>query len=605
MISKRNKIISSIFILLFIFTFSQQNSLSNSLSISSKIQQEPEIVDYLIITVSEFNDVLIPLKNWKSEKGLVTEIVFVEDINNSYSGVDIPARIKACIKDYYENYSLKWVLLAGDVDKVPARYVRIYDGYLSDGDYITSDLYYAELSNNWDYSNNGIFGEKDIDDYDYEAEVFIGRLPSSIIPEMAELVQKIIDYEKNPPVGSWMINAMYAGAFCNYDEDYNNNNVIDFGEFEEFDANHYNNYLKNQTLPDGWTSTILGETAGEVPTSHYYDLPLTEENVVNTINEGNSVGMLSAHGSVTSIGRYIFAYDYDNDSLMDYTANPYYDGGVPVNDTSSWASFVNTNSGLDSGEKLGLYWISACSSGTYDHPNYDCLSEYFLKNAAIGCIASSYVSWYEDYWYEREHGGWFNEGQAFRFWEQLFKDENSNHPGMALVKARADYVVDRAAEPVVDAGGYPYAYEWEDKILRSFNLLGDPEVAIWTAIPEKYNVTEIAEVVISSSESSYDAVKLTVTLGENLAEDGIVTLSDENGIVWKREFENAGGDVFIPMTMNEIGGLKLTVYGLNALVYQQMIEETPITETPFSVTFTLVAILSLGMISRKKAKIDL
>ena len=612
-----NKIISCIFILLFsISIFNQNTNL-----VSSMVLQESDTVDYLIITVSEFGGALIPLKEWKSEKGLVTEIVFVENIETMYTGVDLPAKIKECIRDYYINHSLKWVLLAGDVDKVPARYVRIYDDYPGDGDYITSDLYYVELSNDWDSNNNGLFGERNIDDYDYDAELNIGRLPASLIPEMIDFVQKLIKYEKNPPLGSWMINAMYAGAFANFGEDYNNNNIIDFGEFEEFDANRYNNYLKNQTLPENWSSTFLGEVAGEVPTSYYYDLPLTEENVVATINEGNGVGMLSAHGSVTSIARKIFAFDYDNDSLFDYTANPWYDGGFPINDTHSWDSFVNTGSGLDSGDKLGLYWISACSSGTFAQPEHDCLSEYFLKNAAIGCIASSRVSWYEDFWYEREHGGWFNEGFAFRFWEQLFKDENSTHPGMALAKARSDYIVDRAVEPVVDAGGYPYAYEWEDKILRSFNLLGDPEVAIWTEIPEKYNVTELEEVEVIGGSTSYSAVKIVATLGESAAVDGTVILTDEDGIVWKGEI-GISGEVYIPMTMAEIGGLKLTVYRSNALVYQQMIEETSTTDasttdasttdasttdasttdTPFNITFSFLALSTIALILRKTRK---
>ena len=593
MISKKNKIISCIFILLFsISIFNQNTNL-----VSSMVLQESDTVDYLIITVSEFGDTLIPLKEWKSEKGLVTEIVFVEDIDTMYTGVDMPAKIKECIRDYYENHNLKWVLLAGDVDKVPARYVRIYDGYPYDGDYITSDLYYVELSNDWDSNSNVEFGERNIDDYDYDAELYIGRLPASLIPEMIDFVQKLIKYEKNPPLSTWMTNAMYAGALLYFSEDYNNNNITDFGEFELFDNNRVNNYMKNQTLPEYWSSTFLGEIEGEVITSYPYDLPLTESNVVETINGGNGIGMLSAHGSFTSISRKIFTFDYDNDSMFDYTADPYYSGGVPINDTYSWDSFVNTGSGLDSGDKLGLYWISACNAGSFDL-EFDCLSEYFLKNAAIGCLASSYVSWCDDFWYEREQGGWFNEGFAFRFWEQLFKDANSTHPGMALVKARSDYIDDRAAEPVVDAGGYPYAYEWEDKILRSINLLGDPEVAIWTEIPEKYNVTELEEVEVVGGSNSYTAVKLVATLGGFQAHDGIVTLTNEDGIVWKGEI-GISGEVYIPMTMAEIGGLKLTVYRHDALVYQQMIEETPLNETPFNITFSFLAIATIAFISRK------
>ena len=73
-------------------------------------------VEYLIITVEEFEYQLEPLQLCKSQKGLNAKIVTVEEIelNPSYTGWDTAAKIKSCITDYYLNNGTEFVVLAGD-----------------------------------------------------------------------------------------------------------------------------------------------------------------------------------------------------------------------------------------------------------------------------------------------------------------------------------------------------------------------------------------------------------------------------------------------------------------------------------------------------------
>ena len=65
-----------------------------------------------------FINALIPLANWDNSIGLKTVIL---SNYSSYQGRDDAERIRNMIKDYYERYNIRWVLLAGDTDVIPSR----------------------------------------------------------------------------------------------------------------------------------------------------------------------------------------------------------------------------------------------------------------------------------------------------------------------------------------------------------------------------------------------------------------------------------------------------------------------------------------------------
>ena len=198
-------------------------------------------------------------------------------------------------------------------------------------------------------------------------------------------------------------------------------------------------------------------------------MQLSHYNLINQINDGISTCCVFAHGNYNRFGLHEWVNDVDGDLLFDYTACPFNESGSPI-DTQVFNDLLSTNYfdlSPDEG-KVGFYYLGSCSTGTFDESE-DSLAEVLLKEAAIGVIASSYVTWGEDGWYERDHGGWFIEGLGFRFWEQFML---SNRPGEALALAKEDYVTDRESslEPIVNS-------DWEQKVLKQYNLFCDPEAA--------------------------------------------------------------------------------------------------------------------------------
>ncbi|MFX1511970.1 MAG: C25 family cysteine peptidase, partial [Promethearchaeota archaeon] len=338
---------------------------------------------------------------------------------------------------------------------------------------------------------------------------------------------------------------LFGGAFARFDSDENHNNIFDEDDSPEFDANRNHNWLKSNIFPSDWTSTILGETSGVKTTDYYIDKALTESNVIEEINNGVSTGMFDSHGSSTGMYRMTFTYDNDNDSLFDYGT-----------DSSSSSSLITTSSSIDTEGKYGFYFLCACATGTFASSG-DCLSEYILRTAGIGCIASSGSAYYDSGWYSGQHGGWYTQGLSSRFWEQIFK-EGTNQPGKAFIQAKIDY-----GEDFLKFNGKE---ERTNKTLIQYNLMGDPEVPFWTTIPIKLEYTILNEI---------NLLVLKVFSIDQPIKHAVVTLN--NSTHYYRGNTNIEGIISFPVSLDEFNNLVLTISKINYLPHQERSEHSPVT----------------------------
>ncbi|MFW9916324.1 MAG: C25 family cysteine peptidase [Candidatus Thorarchaeota archaeon] len=515
---------------------------ANSYTISPMRDYQPNLqfsqhdIDYLIITSDAFVDDVQPLAIWKLQRGLIPAIKTVEDISMTYDGDDLPERIRNCIQEFHEERNTQWVVLAGGHAVVPTRSVNV------GGSHVSCDHYYANLVHNWELNSDGSVSI--IDYFNWNADVYVGRLPADNNLQLRELVSHLIAYEKNPPVGPWMTHALFAGAFARFNSDANHNNVFDEADSPEFDANRNHNWLKTDVFPSDWTSTLLGETEGSKTTDYQVDKPLSEANVIEEINDGVSAGMFDSHGSPTGMFRMIFTHDNDSDSLFDYGT-----------DGSSSAPLITTSSSINDSGKYGVYFLCACATGTFASSG-DCLSEYILRTAGISCIASSGSAYYDSGWYNGDHGGWYTQGLSSRFWEQFFL-KGRNQPGKAFSKAKIDYV-----EDFISLGGKE---ERTNKTLIQYNLLGDPEVPVWTMIPSSLEYMLLNE--------TYD-VTLRIFSNEQPSKQAMVTLA--NSTHFYRGLSNVEGIITFPIPSNEFNSMTLTISKNNHLAHQERSEKTPV-----------------------------
>jgi hypothetical protein len=200
--------------------------------------------EYVIITNQYMKDAPGPynfqaLADWKTNKGVTAAIVTVEDIDANYRRKiydDDQKVIREFIKDAYSKNHIKYVLLGGDGDGariggetwdpiVPTRLLYAW-AYEPDPEScfipkdrvgIASDLYYACLDGNYDYNNNGIYGEEmdgeDGDWVDLAAEVYVGRAPVDNYDELSNFVRKTIAYESTNITDSYLAGIWMVGEY--------------------------------------------------------------------------------------------------------------------------------------------------------------------------------------------------------------------------------------------------------------------------------------------------------------------------------------------------------------------------------------------------------
>ncbi|MDD2890141.1 MAG: C25 family cysteine peptidase, partial [bacterium] len=127
-------------------------------------------IGYLIIVPDEYYSKILPLKEWKTQKGYYTTVTKLSEI-----GSTTPEGIRDYIKSAYDTWQVPptFVLLAADVDKI---------GYFS---YYTSDSIRTDLN----YSL--------MDTMDYFPDLYVSRFSVLDTTHMDSLVQKTIKYEKN------------------------------------------------------------------------------------------------------------------------------------------------------------------------------------------------------------------------------------------------------------------------------------------------------------------------------------------------------------------------------------------------------------------------
>ena len=172
--------------------------------------------DVLILSSKNLSQAVEKLQKMKEKDGLRTKIAYVEDIYDLYSGqeLDKPAMIREYINNTVRSNNIKFVIIFGDDDVVPVRYVYIPDGAYDnnpeiDGKEVETDLYYADLDFSWDDNGDNKWGDLLYDKVDGYPDVIVGRIPVSNITEALGIVNKIARYKPSKPLYS---RVLFAGT---------------------------------------------------------------------------------------------------------------------------------------------------------------------------------------------------------------------------------------------------------------------------------------------------------------------------------------------------------------------------------------------------------
>ncbi|MBW1872622.1 MAG: hypothetical protein JRJ19_11180, partial [Deltaproteobacteria bacterium] len=161
---------------------------------SQNILAETEM---LIVTSTLMRNAFEVLADWKRSKGVATQVVTLDWIDQNISGLDQAERVRNHIRTLHDNYNLGYVLLGGDADVVPYRLVHS-KALLTYDDQFASDFYFSDLQGSWDDDGDGNYGEPG-DGLDMHPDLAVGRLPVTFTSEAQNIVSRLLAYEQTQP----------------------------------------------------------------------------------------------------------------------------------------------------------------------------------------------------------------------------------------------------------------------------------------------------------------------------------------------------------------------------------------------------------------------
>lgn len=396
---------------------------------NNRSQNNTNTIDYEYVIIT--NDTLKPafqrLANWKNTKGIRTKILTKEGIDSVYNDNTLQIKIKHAIYDLYnsQNQKLHYILLGGDVDIVPSQ--QSYFGYGSSVD-TPSDWFYGCFDTmNWDNNGNGIAGETS-DSIDLAAEVIVSRLSVQTLEQAMIMVDRIIEYEKEPILNGWENNILMSGA-CLY-----NSRTGEDGHIYT-DSYDYGEELFSESIQPYWNGhrTRFYDTFHDIEgITGYYRL--NAENLNNEISKGYSLIHVDTHGGSTC---WRMAY--------------YYGGHF----------YTNNNADTLNCPRYSVITTSACSTNAFDSLHV-CLSEAFMRNpnsgilVYMGCSREGFI------------GSSFEYNKKFYYHLLTSSDKR---PGQAFYEMKKSFV------------GNSFNNNSYRKLLLGINLLGDPEMPLFLSTP--------------------------------------------------------------------------------------------------------------------------
>lgn len=391
---------------------------------------EPLSIDgyeYVIVTTNAMKSEFQRLADWKTQKGIKSKVITVEEIDAQYSQYSPQElRIKYALKDYYNGqyHNLRYAILAGSFFNIPSPlcYVR-YSIYV---DTPPTDWFYGCFDTmDWDPNNNGEWGELS-DNVDLYPEIFITRLPARGVQEAQSMVDKIIEYESNPNCTSWNNSILMGGAKLHKIR----NNTSD--------SEYRGEKLYNKYIQPYWNGTRVKFYDTGTSFAGGANFQFTDTNLQNILSQGYPFVSIYTHGS----------------------ANHW---KMEIGNSYNFSDIQQLNNPLHT-----IITANACYTNQIDTL---CMGESFLKEAnsgVIGVFASSRYH-YSCVMYKKLSSG--NEFVG-DFYKSLFTSDNKNF-GYATTMAKIQNL---------GRCKHPFIYGTRNA-LYSFNALGDAEMPVYTQNP--------------------------------------------------------------------------------------------------------------------------
>ena len=447
--------------------------------------------EYCIVTNKALAPTFERFVSLKKIQGMDAGVVCMEDIianeefakGDTISNInDDAGKLRRYLYFAYQN-GTRFVLLGGKPPIVPIRYGRSdLSGYPYECD-IPSDLYFSNVSDNWNKNGNVYYGEVypysttvGLDKLDFVPQLYVGRIPCKNSLEIINYINKLEDYTFNPGNG----NTHYlVRCFANFS----------YGLFESDEVSGWN-----------CNEIIMPKMVEKFPkwTENYqkYEYPLGSDVMKILQEEKFGLISLSSHGSPEGVS---VKYYYPKKLAR-------YANGINALDAERVYLPDELGNGLDNLNNMhypSILYTSACTTMPFDSPKYNGFGSYdpvydgltynfgesyilgqnyggvaFLGNTRVGFMPKS----------------WNLEGAFYRLLAIGQSCSTCRETILSKCGVSEAFSKTRTVSPAV----YDYCR-------LAHNLLGDPALYIWSQLPSvagKYTVVRFKDSILINDEDS-------------------------------------------------------------------------------------------------------
>jgi len=294
--------------------------------------------EYVIITYPAYESYAQDLADWKTSKGVPTNVYTTTWVQGQYTCYDLQQEIRAFLTDCIAE-GAEYVLIYGDDNRIAGRDARITTG--GSTEYPPVDLYFADINDSapgadrWDSNGNHIWGEYLVDNVDYHPDLWVGRASVNSTGECTIFNNKVYIYEQ----------------------------IATTDYFDSAPIEERIGYTTEMLWPGCYGAAGAELIVPMVPTGweheKCYDQTGTNSVTItnNMINDGPHQLYHSSHGSQTSFS--LPGGSYTTSHFMNQTNIS--DGGLPA----IWNSISCLIGHLDGYECMGDAWLASPNGGGF------------------------------------------------------------------------------------------------------------------------------------------------------------------------------------------------------------------------------------------------
>lgn len=468
--------------------------------------------EYCVITSQSLKNAFNRLIAWKRERGLNAGVVCKEEIfdnqhivGDTVSSInDEAGKIRQYLQYAYASGVTKYVLFGGNYTVLPIRYGTGKNNrwtlFESNDFKIPSDLYFSELNSNWKTDDDIFYGEPN-DNMDYGSELYVGRILCTNSEEIRNYTDKLLRYEMNPG-----------------NEDYSYLKKALYTQSDRMQYEHEQDTIAAQLQSIFPIDTIFSEMPSayaENPTSPYGN------DVIAEMNKHYGYVSWGGHGHPNKI-----TVKSNGDANTLHYAITSVQGNIP-NVVQESANGLNN---LTNKDYPMIAYSMSCTITPFDiynsYSEFPNIGQSFTLGKDYGgpvLVGNTRYGWIR-----------FSVGMQALFNECLFVNPMV---GYAQNYAKLNY----------NSEDYYSHY-----LRHSSNIIGCPNIRIWTDIPKLFSATlsyNSNNYVISASNSITDAAI------------GIRDITQTNEVIDNISFNPSQG----PKTLTNVENRLITLTGKNCL----------------------------------------